>query len=158
VPILLTTAGGEKKMAGMIPTISSGVSGPLGVLHLPRFWSKVLMDAKGVLHEDYPACGAGFDQLVLDRLGLDKEATLAYIAENSPTYPQFEAWVLEQSGGSLDQNVVAELNAAITGYNHDDETRGSILGASDIDDDGSILDAINLNNLDDWYEFHASLG
>jgi len=145
-------------MAGMIPTISSGVSGPLGVLHLPRFWSKVLMDAKGVLHEDYPACGAGFDQLVLDRLGLDKEATLAYIAENSPTYPQFEAWVLEQSGGSLDQNVVAELNAAITGYNHDDETRGSILGASDIDDDGSILDAINLNNLDDWYEFHASLG
>ncbi len=145
-------------MAGMIPTISSGVSGPLGVLHLPRFWSKVLMDSKGVLHEDYPACGAGFDQMVLDGLGLDKEATLAYIAGNSPTYPQFEAWVLAQSGGSLDQNAVAELNAAITGYNHDDETRGSILGASDIDDDGSILDAVNLNNLDDWYEFHASLG
>ena len=56
-------------MAGMIPTISSGVAGPLGVLHLPRFWSKVLMDAKGQLHEDYPACGAGFDQMVLDGLG-----------------------------------------------------------------------------------------
>ena len=145
-------------MAGMIPTISSGVSGPLGVLHLPRFWSKVLMDSKGVLHEDYPACGGGFDQMVLDGLGLDKEATLAYIAGNSPTYPQFEAWVLEQSGGSLNQNAVAELNAAITGYNHDDETRGSILGTSALDDDGSILDAVNLNNLDDWYEFHASLG
>ena len=145
-------------MAGMIPTISSGVKGPLGVLHLPRFWSKVLMDAKGQLHADYPACGAGFDQMVLDGLGLDKDATLAYISDNSPTYPQFEAWVLEQSGGSLDRSAVAELNGAIAGYNHDDDTRGSILGASTIDDDGSILDAVNLNNLDDWYELHASLG
>ena len=142
----------------MIPTISSGVAGPLGVLHLPRFWSKVLMDSKGQLHEDYPACGAGFDQMVLDGLGLDKDTTLAYISGNSPTYPQFEAWVLEQSGGSLDQTAVDELNAAIAGYNHDDDTRGSILGASGINDDGSTLDAVGLNNIDDWYELHASLG
>ena len=143
-------------MAGMIPTISSGVKGPLGVLHLPRFWSKVLMDAKGVLHEEYPACGAGFDQMVLDGLGLDKDATLAYISDNSPTYPEFEAWVSEN--GSFDDAAVAALNADIAGYNHDDETRGSILGASSIEDDGSILDAINLNNLEDWHEFHAGLG
>ncbi len=147
-----------RRKTKLIPTISSGVAGPLGVLHLPRFWSKVLMDAKGVLHDDYPACGAGFDQMVLDGLGLDKDATLAYISDNSPTYPQFEAWVLEQSGGSLDQAAVDELNAAITGYNHDDDTRGGILGASGIEDDGSVLDAVNLNNLDDWYELHASLG
>lgn len=145
-------------MAGMIPTISSGVAGTLGVLHLPRFWSKVLMDAKGVLHEDYPACGMGYDQMVLDALGLDKETTLAYIADNSPTYPQFEAWVLEQSGGSLDADAVAKLNAAIEGYNHDDDTRKGILDANGLEDDGSILDAVNLNNLDDWCEFHASLG
>lgn len=145
-------------MAGIIPTISSGVAGPLGVLHLPRFWSKVLMDAKGVLHEDYPACGMGYDQMVLDALGLDKDTTLAYIADNSPTYPQFEAWVLEQSGGSLDADAVAKLNAAIEGYNHDDDTRKGILDANGLEDDGSILDAINLNNLDDWCEFHASLG
>ena len=144
-----------RKKTQLIPTISSGVAGPLGVLHLPRFWSKVLMDAKGVLHQDYPACGAGFDQMVLDGLGLDKETTLAYISDNLPTYPQFEAWVSEN--GSFDQAAVDELNAAITGYNHDDDTRGSILGASGINDDGSILDAVNLNNLDDWYELHANL-
>lgn len=148
---------GRKKKTAQIPTISSGVAGPLGVLHLPRFWSKVLMDAKGVLHADYPACGAGYDQMVLDGLGLDKDATLAYIRDNSPTYPQFEAWVLEQKGGSLDADAVAELNASIEGYHHDDDTRKGILGASGIEDDGSILDAVNLNNLDDWYEFHASL-
>lgn len=146
---------GRKKK--MIPTISSGVAGPLGVLHLPRFWSKVLMDAKGVLHNDYPACGAGFDQMVLDGLGLDRDATLAYIRDNSPTYPQFETWVLEQKGGSLDADAVAQLNDSITGYNHDDDTRTGILGASGVEDDGSILDAVNLNNLDDWYELHANL-
>ena len=96
--------------------------------------------------------------MVLDALKLDKDATLAYISDNSPTYPQFEGWVLEQSGGSLDADAVAELNAAIEGYNHDDDTRTSILGASSIEDDGTILDAVNLNNLDDWYELHASLG
>ena len=148
----------RKRMAGLVPTISSGVAGPLGVLHLPRFWSKVLMNAKGVLHEDYPACGTGYDQMVLDALKLDKDATLAYISDNSPTYPQFETWVLEQSGGSLDADAVAELNAAIKGYEHDDDTRTSVLGASGIEDDGTILDAVNLNNLDDWYELHASLG
>lgn len=150
--------GKKKRAAKLIPTISSGVAGPLGVLHLPRFWSKVLMDAKGVLNDDYPACGAGFDQMVLDGLGLDKDATLSYIQDNLPTYPQFEAWVLDQSGGSLDQEAVDNLNSAIQGYNHDDDTRTSILGASGVDDDGSILDAVNLNNLDDWYELHASLG
>ena len=134
-------------MSKLVPLISSGVAGPLGVLHLPRFWSKVVLNAKGKLADDYPECGAGYDQMVLDGLGLDKEST----------YPEFEGWVLEQSGGSLDQDAVDELNSAILGYNHDDETRQSILSASGIGDDGSILDAVNLNNLDDWYEFHASL-
>lgn len=145
-------------MAGTIPTISSGIAGPLGVLHLPRFWSKCLLDAHGQLHEDYPACGAGFDAMVLEALGLDQEETLNYLSSEKPSYIEFERWVLEKSGGSLDQAAVDDLNAAIKGYNHDDETRGGILSASGVADDGSILDAVNLNNLDDWHEFHANLG
>ena len=65
--------------------------------------------------------------------------------------------MLEQSGGSLDQEAVDQVNADIRGYNHDDETRKSILEASGLEDDGSILDAVNLNSLDDWTEFHAEL-
>ena len=104
-------------MAGVIPTISSGVAGPLGVLHLPRFWSKVILDAKGQLHPDYPACGVGFDQMVLDGLGLDKEETLAYLSGSVPSYTAFEAWILAKKGGTLNQAAVNELNAAISGYN-----------------------------------------
>ena len=144
-------------MSGTIPLISSGVSGPLGVLHLPRLWQKVILGATGNLEEGYDQCGQGYDQMVLDALGLDRDATLAYLTSNIPSYPEFEAWVLEQKGGSLDSNAVSEINAAIEGYNHADDVRAAILGAAGIADDGSILDAVNLNNLDDWTEFHAQL-
>ena len=93
--------------------------------------------------------------MVLDGLGLDKSAFEAFIADSKPSYIELEAWVLEQKGGSLDQDAVDTLNAAITGYIHDDETRAEILGAAGRDDDGTIKDAVNLNNLDDWAIFHS---
>lgn len=141
-------------MSQFIPLISSGTAGPLGVLHLPRLWLKASLGAAGKLHPDYPACGKGYDSMVLAGLGLDESAFLKFIAESKPTYPQLEAWVLEQSGGSLDAEAVAKLNAAITGYNHSDDIRTEILAASGIPDEGKIKDAINLNNLDDWQAFH----
>ena len=50
-----------------------------------------------------------------------------------------------------------KLNVAIAGYIHDDATASGILKASGISDAGSVCpDAINLNNLDDWQEFHAA--
>ncbi len=95
--------------------------------------------------------------MVLDGLGLDKAAFESFVEAAKPTYPQFEAWVLEQSGGSLDAGAVAKLNAAIAGYHHSDEDRKSILSASGIPDETKILDAINLNNLDDWQTFHKEV-
>ena len=141
----------------MVRLISSGVSGPLGAIHLPRLWQKVTLNAKGQLANGYPECGGGYDQMVLDGLGIDKDSALDYIKSNSPSYTQFENWVVEQRGGSIPQSEIDASNAAIRGYNHDDETRKSILSAAGMEDDGSILDAINLNNIDDWTEFHNSL-
>lgn len=92
--------------------------------------------------------------MTLDGLSLDKAAFESFIATSKPTYPELEVWVLAQSGGALDQAAVAKLNSAITGYNHSDDVRTGILAASGIPDQGKILDAINLNNLDDWYSFH----
>ena len=137
--------------------ISSGSAGPLGVLHLPRLWLKASLGAAGKLHSDYPSCGQGYDQMVLDGLGLDKAGFEKFIAEEKPTYPQFEAWVLAQSGGSLDATAVEKLNAAITGYIHSDEVRTSVLSANGIPDEGKIRDAVNLNNLDDWLAFHQNV-
>jgi hypothetical protein len=142
----------------IVPLISSGTAGPLGVLHLPRLWLKVSLESRGLLAEGYPGAGKGFDQMVIDGLGLKRDAVISYIAESRPTYPEFEAWVKSQPGATVDAASIAKLNAAITGYNHDDETRKSVLSASDLADDGAApKDAVGLNNLDDWQEFHAAV-
>jgi uncharacterized protein DUF5069 len=143
-------------MNTIVPLISSGVAGPLGVLHLPRLWLKVSLESAGKLAAGYPGAGKGYDQMVIDGLGLNRDAVIKYIKESKPTYTQFEAWV-KKNGTKVDKGSIEKLNAAIRGYNHDDATRKSILGASQLPDDGSAFkDAVNLNNLDDWKEFHEA--
>jgi hypothetical protein len=142
-------------MSKIVPLISSGTVGPLGVLHLPRLWQKVSLEAAGKIADGYPGIGAGYDSMVIDALGLNADSVRSYITESKPTYPQFEAWVKSQPGVKLDGDTVSSLNASITGYNHDDATRQGILSANGLDD-GDPKDAINLNNLDDWLAFHAS--
>ncbi len=141
-------------MNKITPTISSGVAGPLGVLHLPRLWHKASLDCAGKLHDDYAAAGQGLDQLVLDGLGLSRDAFLAFLADRKPTYPQLEDWVREQGGGAADAAAIAEVNAAIAGYEYEDEVRAEILADCGVADNGAVWDALTLNNLDDWAAFH----
>ena len=75
--------------------IPCSVAGPLGVLHLPRLWLKVSLEARGKLAAGYPGCGKGYDQMVIDGLGLNRDAVINHIKNDKPTYPQFEAWVKE---------------------------------------------------------------
>ncbi|MCE0522555.1 MAG: DUF5069 domain-containing protein [Methylacidiphilales bacterium] len=140
----------------IVPTISSGTTGPLGVAHLPRFWQKVILSEKGLLPKDYEVCGQGFDQMVLDGLGLDRAETLAFL-KTVPTYFAFEKWILGKKSGKLDAQAVEKLNAAIRGYHHSEATRKGILSATGLEDKGLFKDAVNLNTFEDWAEFHASL-
>ena len=105
-----------------VPLISSGIAGPLGVLHLPRLWQKVSLEETGQLAAGYPGVGKGFDAMTLAALGLEEQAVRDYIRKNKPTYPQFEAWV-KQNGKSLTRDAIDKHNAGVRGYNHDDETR-----------------------------------
>jgi Domain of unknown function (DUF5069) len=140
-----------------VPMISSGTAGPLGVLHLPRMWQKVSLESAGKLAPGYPGIGRGFDAMTCAALGLDEQAVKDYIRQSKPTYPQFEAWV-RKNAKSLNSASVEKHNAAVRGYNHEDETRTQILGNCGIPDDASAFkDAVNLNNLDDWYEFHQAV-
>ncbi len=136
--------------------ISSGTKGPLGVLHLPRLWLKVSLESQGKIADGYPGIGAGYDSMVIDALGLSADAVKSYISSEKPTYTQFEAWIQAQPGVKLDAETVGGLNSAIEGYIHDDATRQGILGACGLPD-GDPRDAVNLNNLDDWYEFHQAV-
>jgi len=137
--------------------ISFGVAGPLGVVHLPRLWQKVSLEEKGKLASGYPGVGKGFDAMTLAALGLEEQAVRDYIKQNKPTYPEFETWV-KKNGKSVNRAAIEKHNAALRGYNHDDETRNGILSACRITDDASApRDGVSLNNLDDWYEFHRAV-
>ena len=141
-------------MSNIVPLISSGTQGPLGVLHLPRLWQKVSLEAAGKIAEGYPGIGDGYDSMVIAGLGLDKEAVRSYITNEKPTYTQFEAWIQAQDGAKLDEASIGELNASIAGYTHDAGEKARILSANGLESGPD--DAINLNNLDDWQEFHAA--
>lgn len=144
-------------MTTYVPMISSGVAGPLGILHLPRLWQKASLEAQGKLHPDYPGIGKGYDSMVLAALHLDEEAVRAFI-KTKPSYPQFETWIKQQPGVKLDKATVYKSNAAILGYIHADDTRRAILKSNGLPDDGSVNPgAVDLNNLDDWGTFHKDV-
>ena len=140
-----------------VPMISSGVAGPLGVLHLPRLWLKASLEACGKLAAGYPGIGKGYDAMTLGALGLNEAAVRTFIKDKKPTYPQFESWVKSQPGVKLDKATLYKHNQSILGYIHDDATRKGILGASAIADESGVNPgAVDLNNLDDWKEFHEA--
>lgn len=144
-------------MAKIVPLISSATAGPLGVLHLPRLWLKVSLEARGKLADGYPGIGKGYDMMVISALNLNADAVKKFITDSKPNYAAFEAWVKKQPGVKLDKATIDKSNRAIMGYNHDDATRKGILSASGISDESSVNhDAADLNNLDDWYEFHQA--
>ncbi len=141
-----------------IPMIPCSVAGPLGVLHLPRLWLKVSLEARGKLAAGYPGIGKGFDQMVIDGLGLTADAVRKFITDKHPTYGEFEAWVKAQPGVKLSRASVYQLNQSILGYHHGDETRQGILKAAGYADNGSVLgSATELNALDDWTAFHQEV-
>jgi hypothetical protein len=70
-----------------IPLISSGVAGPLGVIHLPRLWQKVSLEAAGKLASGYPGIGRGFDAMTCAAVGLDEQAVKDYIKQNKRPTP-----------------------------------------------------------------------
>ena len=141
----------------IVPLISSSVAGPLGVLHLPRLWLKVSLEARGKLAAGYPGLGKGYDSMVCAALNLNPDSVKSFIASSRPTYPQFEAWIKQQPGVKLDKATLYKNNVAIMGYIHADETRAGILSASGITDESSVNPgAVDLNNIDDWFELHQA--
>jgi hypothetical protein len=143
-------------MDTMVPLISSGVAGPLGAIHLPRLWQKLLLSAQGKLEDGYAECGKGFDQMTIDGLKLNRDAVMAYVKGQKPTYPQFEQWVLQQRGGSIPAAEIEASHKAIRAYNHGDEDCAEILTAAGMPG-ANIKDAVSLNNLEDWTAFHQKV-
>jgi hypothetical protein len=140
----------------MVPLISSIAFGPLGVCQLPRLWWKVLLRHAGLLDTEYPDCSGGLDAQVLDVLHLDREATLAYLRSEMPTYLHFEDWVREQNDGNVPADDIARWNESVRTRVH---TRPEKIAETYRDiglaEGAGITSAVLLNCLQDWQLFHG---
>jgi hypothetical protein len=141
-----------------VPLISSGTAGPLGRAASPAAVAEGFTGSARQTGGRLSRVGKGYDMMTISALGLNAESVQKFIKESKPSYPQFEAWVKKQPGVKLDKATLYKHNSAIRGYIHDDATRKGILGANGISDESSVNPgAVDLNNLDDWYEFYQSV-
>jgi len=151
-----TTGATSATRAKIVPLISSDTAGPLGAIHLPRLWAKLMLSASGLLPEGYDECGPGFDQMTLTAMNLDRQKTIDYVRNNKPTYMQFEKWVIEQNGGKIDPERIRAHNEAVRSYKHNDELASHMREACGLVDQ-MISDAVTLNKLEDLEEFRSQL-
>lgn len=139
----------------VVPAISNGTAGPLGVLHLPRLWLKHRLHAVGRLPDGYRHGVGGFDELVTNKLGVDRDAFAAYVEAEAPSYLEAEAWV-RKNAKTLTPITIGDLNHEIRGTKMPAQRaleRRAELGPGA---DGLEL-GIPLNDLDDWRLLHEQL-
>jgi hypothetical protein len=144
-------------MKNIIPLISSGTAGPLGVKHLPRLWLKTLLSATGNLPEGYKDIRPGFDYMVLEGLGINPDSAREFIIGHRPTYLAFEKWVGAQPKADISGTNISKINDLIENTTKSPEARISILKDNGLPEDSPIESSMMLNNLDDWKSIHAQL-
>ncbi len=141
-----------------VPLISIRSKGPLGLVHLPRLWLKMRLAAKGKLAEGYRAGKGGVDEGLLNALGLDSDATVAFVAESQPTYLAFEAWVEENvEPERLTPEAIDRFNERILSFPKPEPERSEMLDRVGLPKDDTVWIATDLNDQDDWHGFHLAL-
>ena len=135
------------------PLISGGIAGPLGLVHLPRLWLKIRLHALGVLPEGYRSGNGGNDAKLFDAIGLDGEAFVAYVSDQSPDYQQLEAWVRANASNAAPEPI-AEFNALVLSMELGEPRRTEWNERFGLD---GFSNGVGLNQLDDWDLVHAEL-
>jgi len=139
----------------IVPLISSSVTGPLGIAHLPRLWLKILLYACGRLPEGYRHGSGGSDEATFVSLGIDGDAFIEFITSAKPDYLALETWVSEHAT-KLDPAAISAHNQRIlTGSMREElaSERRARFGITD----ASYANAVRLNDLDDWAGAHEHL-
>ncbi len=145
-------------MEKQIPLISTRSKGPLGIAHLPRLWLKLRLAAKGKLAEDYRAGKGGADQGLLNALGLELDATIAFIREFQPSYLAFETWIKENAAQDrLTPESSNAFNERLLSFPKPEPERSEMLDRVGLPKDDTVWIASDLNDQDDWHGFHLAL-
>lgn len=98
--------------APKVPLAAETEIGALPVYHLKRAWSRALAARCGQPMGD--VLESHRDQLVFDALGLGWEQVHQYLLQNSPTFSEFERWIVA-TAGAVAAEQIERINAALTG-------------------------------------------
>ncbi len=138
----------------LVPAISTSVYGPLGLMHLPRLWLKMLLHLYGRLPADYRFGSGGFDGLLLERIGVDHDALNAFLSVERPGYLATEAWMREHAS-ALEPETIAAFNAHVDNVIVPEERAAPRRAKLGLDD--SVKRGVALNDTDDWQQIHEQL-
>ena len=95
-------------------------TGALGIYQLKRLWSRAMSARAGhawpaTMHDRH------FDHLVIHAIGLGLEQTASFLGQETPSFEQFERWIVATTGGVAPERV-ARINAAVVGDDVPQET------------------------------------
>lgn len=132
-----------------IPLTGSTVAGPLGLVHLPRMWQKALLHARAALPDDYIFVSRGFDQRIVEDIGLDPDAFLPFLA-TAPSYLATEAWVCDHA---TNLDALGTTNDFILNRRMSPEGAAKLRAAIGTND-AALDNGALLNAMDDWMTLH----
>jgi hypothetical protein len=141
-----------KDTTAVVPLISGATAGPLGVVHLPRLWLKLLLHALGRLPDGYRHGVGGSDEVVMSGLGIDADAFIHFIATEKPDYLACESWVRAHAT-NLTPEAIAAVNAGVLDAIMPDPRRSDWQQRFGV----TFGEGWKLNQLDDWAAIHAQL-
>lgn len=102
-------------------------TGRLGVMHLKRFWNKVLLKRENKLPPNDWQDEWQLDRTLLSALGLGLEQCMIYIFRETPSFDQFENWIIETSGYPMQDNIFRFNNLFHSGNTEQDKTIHPVL-------------------------------
>ncbi|MEO6522789.1 MAG: phytanoyl-CoA dioxygenase family protein [Mucilaginibacter sp.] len=91
------------------PIIISTETGKLQIMHLKRYWNKSILKREGKMAQDELNDEWQLDTTLLGILGIGLEQTIKYVYQNSPSFEEFETWIVNASG-IPDQVKVKQFN------------------------------------------------
>jgi len=141
-------------METIVPLISGGQTGPLGITHLPRFWLKMRAHAVGALPDGYRHGNGGSDENLLTTFGIDADAFTAFIASDAPDYFACEAWI-RQNATDLSDETIRGFNEFLVTFDMPDPRLSEWTARFGLP--RGNYKAVMLNQLDDWDGMHELL-
>ncbi len=143
-------------MRTLPPIAPVSAEGTLGLVHMPRMWSKALLHATGQLAEGYRT-GCFFDRTVMTGLGIDPQEAIDYLTSELPSYQRFEEWVLAKVGGQIAPETIGQINRTILDHELDEETLREFQEELGLPEGSPVRKTARLEELDDLVQFHRLL-